>query len=130
MKSSITPDAPFEPLPILEPGEGTSGSSTAKTAMAMLTQGDPRFLEPTKIQRRNLAIAFAAEDMIVYGKAFDAVRLAEGAGVDLDDQASVIENLDQVILYEIKSTNRKNLGDDFRSRRALGLNIDFCWSTR
>lgn len=79
----------FDPLPILEPeGAGGSGSSTAKIALAMLTQGDPAFLQPTKAQRRNLAMAFAAEDKIVYGRAFDAVRVPDGLDIDLDDPSS------------------------------------------
>ncbi len=59
-------------------------------------------------------MAFAAEEKILYGKAFDALRVPDGLDVDLDDLESVEANLDQLVLYEIKSTNRKNLGDDFR----------------
>jgi hypothetical protein len=106
----------LEPLPLLELEEkGTgSNSSTAKKAMAMLTAGDTRFKEPTKLQRRNLAMAFAGQDKIVYGRAFDAVRVPAELEVDLDQLPSVEANLDQLTLYEVKSTNRKNLGDDFR----------------
>jgi hypothetical protein len=106
----------FEPLPLLEPEDGGSGSgsSTAKRAMAMLTAGDTRFRNPTKAQRRNLAMAFADRDRIVYGRAFDAVLIPSELEVDLDDLGSVEANLDELTLYEVKSTNRKNLGDDFR----------------
>lgn len=106
--------AAFDPLPVLEPGTGTSGSSTAKTAMAMLTQGDPAFVEPTKTQRRNLAMAFAAEDRIVYGRAFDAVRIPSGVEIDFDDLDSVTSNVGELLLYEVKSTNRAKLGEDFK----------------
>jgi hypothetical protein len=104
----------FDPLPILAAESSGSGSSTAKTAMAMLTQGDPTFLQPTRAQRRTLAMAFAAEDKIVYGRAFDAVRVPDGLDVDLDDLASVESSLERLVLYEVKSTNRSNLGADFK----------------
>lgn len=82
--------------------------------MAMLTGGDESFRNPSKAQRRNLAMAFAGQDRIVYGRAFDAVRISPGLEVDLDDLASVENNLHDLTLYEVKSTNRKNLGDDFK----------------
>ena len=104
----------FSPLPILEPESKGSGSSTAKTALAMLTQGDPTFREPTKLHRRHIAMAFAARDKIVYGRAFDAVRIPDGLDIDLDDLASVEFHLAKLILYEIKSTNRSNLEADFK----------------
>lgn len=106
----------LDPLPILEVeanGIG-SGSATSKLAMAMLTQGDASFRKPTRVQRRNLAMAFAADEKILYGKAFDALRVPDGVDVDLDNLQSVESNLAQLVLYEVKSTNRRNLGDDFR----------------
>jgi hypothetical protein len=108
-------DPSLDPLPLLELKENASGSgsSTAKRAMTMLTTGDLRFREPTKAQRRNLAMAFAGQDKIVYGRAFDAVRIPPDLDIDLDDLAAVEANLHHLTLYEIKSTNRKNLGDDF-----------------
>ena len=103
----------LDPLPVLQGSTGTSGSATAKTALAMLTQGDSAFRAPTRSQRRTLAMAFAAEDKIVYGRAFDAVRVPSGIDVDLDDLESVTTNLPGIVLYELKSTNRKHLSDDF-----------------
>lgn len=105
----------FDPLPVLEIADGSnSGAFTAKKAMAMLTEGDPTFRSPTKVQRRNLAMAFAGRDKIVYGRAFDAVRIPAEIEVDLDDLASVEANLRELTLYEVKSTNRKKLEDDFK----------------
>jgi len=112
------PDPPlsFDPLPLIEGAEdsGTSGSSTAKKAMAMLVSGDPAFRSPTKTQRRNLAMAFAGQDKIVYGRAFDAVRVPPDSDVDLDDLTSVESALAGLILYEVKSTNSANVGPDFQ----------------
>lgn len=113
-KSPVALD--FDPLPLLELEDGGtgSGSSTAKKALAMLTAGDSHFRNPTKTQRRNLAMAFAGKDKIVYGRAFDAVRISPDVEVDLDELASVEDNLPGLTLYEVKSTKRKNLGDDFK----------------
>jgi hypothetical protein len=82
----------LHPLPVFKEGTTTSGSSTAKTALAMLVQGDSAFIAPTKNQRRNLAMAFAAENKVVYGRAFDAVKIVGGSDVDLDDLDSVRAN--------------------------------------
>lgn len=101
-------------LPLIDGAVGVSGSSTSKKAIAMLTQGDPAFLAPTKAQRRNIAMAFAAEDKVIYGRAFDAVRVDPKHEVDLDDLESVTSNLSWIVLYEVKSTNRKNLAEDFK----------------
>lgn len=59
-------------------------------------------------------MAFAGEDKIVYGKAFDAIRFPSGVGIDLDDLDSVQSHLSKMVLYEVKSTNRKNVGEDFK----------------
>jgi hypothetical protein len=104
----------FDPLPVLEANSKGSGSSTSKLAMAMLTQGDASFRQPTRVQRRNLAMAFAADEKILYGRAFDALRVPDGVDIDLDDLKSVESNLAHLVLYEVKSTNRQNLGEDFR----------------
>jgi hypothetical protein len=63
----------FDPLPIVEGQAAGSRAATAKTAMAMLTEGDSTFRAPTPTQRRTLAMAFASVEKIIYGKAFDAV---------------------------------------------------------
>ena len=57
-------------------------------------------------------MAFAKKGKVVYGKAFDIVKLS--ATVDLDDLADVEKNLKALVICEIKST-RKNLKPDFSS---------------
>lgn len=114
MEENRAAEVEHDPLPVLESVAGGSGSSTAKLAMRMLTEGDSAFHEPTRAQRRNLAMAFAARDKILYGRAFDAVRLVEGPPVDLDDLTAIEAGIDRLLLYEIKSTNRRNLDNDFR----------------
>jgi hypothetical protein len=103
----------LDPLPVLEGGDGKSGSATSKTALGMLVQGDSAFVAPSKVQRRNLAMAFAAKDKVVYGRAFDAVKIRSDSAIDLGDLDSVRSNLDDVVLYEVKSTNRADIDSDF-----------------
>ena len=49
-------------------------------------------------------MAFAKRDMIVYGKAFDILRLA--IPIDLDRLEEVETHLDHITVYEIKSTRQ------------------------
>ena len=87
-----------------------SGSSTAKRAAAMLEARNEGFVVPTGRQRQNLLVAFAKKGKVVYGKAFDIVRL--NAPVDLDDLDDVENSLVNILVFEIKST-RKVLPPDF-----------------
>lgn len=76
----------------------------------MLEARNEGFLVPTAQQRQNLLVAFAKRGKVVYGKAFDIVRLS--AKVNLDDLADVEANLKEILVFEIKST-RKDLPADF-----------------
>lgn len=80
----------------------TTRNTTARRAAEILVQKDLGYVIPTGKQKKNLAIAFVKRDMIVYGKAFDIVRLS--APVDLDDIEEIERHLERVTLYEIKST--------------------------
>lgn len=97
--------ARMEPVPTL-----TTGNATAKRAAAILVAKQIGFILPTPKQRQNLLIAFVKKNMVVYGRAFDIVKLL--GEVDLDDLASVEKNLGKIRIYEIKSTNKK-LAPDF-----------------
>jgi hypothetical protein len=87
-----------------------SGNTTARRAAEILAGKGLGFAVPTAKQKKNLVVAFAKRDMIVYGKAFDIVRLS--GQVDLNDLAEVERHLQQLTLYEIKSTV-KECRDDF-----------------
>lgn len=76
----------------------------------MLEARNEGFLVPTAQQRQNLLVAFAKRGKVVYGKAFDIVRLSDK--VNLDDLADVEANLKEILVFEIKST-RKDLPADF-----------------
>src|ERR1051325_3528815 len=90
--------------------EFQSGQKTAKAAALILVAKKAGFIIPTGKQRQNLLVAFAKKGKVVYGKAFDVVKLSEP--VDLDDLAVVEKHLAQITVFEIKST-RKKLRSDF-----------------
>jgi hypothetical protein len=88
-----------------------SSQQTAKKAAELLAKHDPLIRIPTKKEKTNLLIAFAQKNKVIYGNAFDVVRL--GKDIDLNDIESVIHNLQHITLLEVKSTNRENINDNF-----------------
>jgi hypothetical protein len=92
--------------------ENKEGNATARRAAQILVEKNAGFFIPTATQKKNLVVAFVKRNMIVYGKAFDIVRLA--SAVNLDDLSEVESKLDQIQLIEIKSTNKKGIGPDFK----------------
>ncbi len=68
-------------------GDFQSGQKTAKKAAAILVAKNLGFIVPTAGQKLNLLIAFAKKGKVVYGKAFDIVRLS--GAVMLDDLADL-----------------------------------------
>lgn len=90
--------------------EFQSGQKTANAAAAILVAKKAGFFIPTGKQRQNLLVAFAKKGKVVYGKAFDVVKLS--GSVDLNDLAEVEKHLAQITVFEIKST-RKRLRPDF-----------------
>lgn len=81
-----------------------SRNQTAKKATAILVEKNIGFAIPTAKQKKNLLIAFAEKNKVIYGKAFDAIRTT--TAVNLDNVEQVRKNLDKITLYEIKSTNK------------------------
>jgi hypothetical protein len=88
-----------------------SRNQTAKRAAQILLQSGTGFVIPTAKQKRLLLVEFAKKNLVVYGKAFDVVKLL--TTVNLDDPAEVARNLDNIVVCEVKSSNRK-LPEDFR----------------
>jgi hypothetical protein len=88
-----------------------SGSATAKKAARLLADKNLGYVVPTARQKRNLVVACAKRDLIVYGKAFDVLRLT--GEVDLDSLEDVEAKLAQIMICEIKST-KKSRADNFR----------------
>ena len=85
--------------------EFQSGHSTAKKAAGLLVAKGTGFIVPTGKQRLNLLVAFAKKGKVVYGRAFDVVKLA--VHVDLDDLADVERRLSYITVFEIKSSRKK-----------------------
>jgi hypothetical protein len=90
--------------------EFQSGQKTAKKAAAILVSKDLGFIVPTARQKLNLLVAFAKKGKVIYGRAFDIVKLS--GPVRLDDLPDVEKNLNRITIFEIKST-RKVLKSDF-----------------
>ncbi|MGB7554431.1 MAG: hypothetical protein WBM04_08650 [Candidatus Korobacteraceae bacterium] len=88
-----------------------SRNQTAKRAAQILLSSNAGFVVPTVKQKRLLLVEFAKRNLVVYGKAFDVVKLA--GALNLDDATEVERNLDKIVLCEIKSSNRK-LPKDFK----------------
>lgn len=87
-----------------------SGQTTAKKAAAILVAKKVGFIIPTAKQRQNLLVAFAKKGKVVYGKAFDVIKVS--AAVDLDDLSKIENHLEDITVFEIKSS-RKTLRPDF-----------------
>ena len=90
--------------------EFQSGQTTAKKAAEILVAKGLGFKVPSAKQKQNLLVAFAKKGKVIYGKAFDIVRVV--GSVDLDDLAAVEEKLQLITIFDIKST-KKNLPPDF-----------------
>lgn len=54
-----------------------SGQKTARKAAGILVDKNLGFVVPTASQKLNLLIAFARKNKVIYGKAFDIVKLSE-----------------------------------------------------
>ncbi len=74
-----------------------SGQKTAKKAVEFFV-AEHGYIAPTKQLRRHVAMAFAGKGKVVYGQAFDAVRVLDGGEVDFEDLSSVEANLSNLVL--------------------------------
>jgi hypothetical protein len=88
-----------------------SRNQTAKKAAQILLRSNSGFVVPTAKQKRLLLIEFARQNLVLYGKAFDVVKLV--GTVNLNDAVEIGRNIDKIVLCEIKSSSRK-LPEDFR----------------
>jgi len=88
------------------------GNATARRAAQILVGKKLGFTLPTPKQKKNIVVAFVKRDMIVYGRAFDIIKLLEP--VELDDLSEVEAKINKIQLIEIKSTNKDKISDTFR----------------
>lgn len=85
---------------------------TAKKAVEILVNSNKGFKEPSKIERQNVLIAFAKKNKVVYGKAFDIIKIS-GEAFSLENIEEVEKNLNKIIIYEVKSTSKKSIESKF-----------------
>jgi len=90
--------------------EFQSGQKTARKAAAILVSKNLGFVVPTSKQKLNLLVAFAKRGKVVYGRAFDVVKLTKP--INLTELDEVEKNLNSITIFEIKST-KKLLKPDF-----------------
>lgn len=106
------PAVPVEPrTDDLSPSTG-HGHHTARVAIRVLLDKQLGFHEPSRRERDALLVGFAMQRRVLYGAAFDLVRLSRS--VDLSDPADIAQSMEAITVYEIKSTNRKNMKPDLK----------------
>jgi hypothetical protein len=107
-----TPNLPANLLDVqhsaLKPG---GEKQTAKRAISVLIEKNVGFHLPTAKERDALLVAFAMRRQVLYGAAFDIVKLSRP--IDLKDPAALADGLDAVTVFEIKSTNKLRTREDF-----------------
>lgn len=86
-----------------------SNTATAKKASDLLLKNGFRI--PDATQRQILLVAFAKTGAVIYGRAFDAFKI--DGNFNLTDVEKDPKKLKNVTLYEMKSTNRANVKEDF-----------------
>lgn len=91
-----------------------SRNQTAKRAAQILMEEDLRFVIPNSEQKKILLVEFARNNKVLYGKAFDIIKIHQNTIIDLSSPASVRDSVDRITICEIKSTNRKNIKPDFK----------------
>ncbi len=91
--------------------EEASRNQTAKKAARILMESSSGFVVPSAGQKLLLLIELAKRNVVIYGKAFDILKLSEE--VDLDDPVAISRNIEKITFCEIKSSSR-NLPDDFK----------------
>ena len=84
---------------------------TAKKALKILLAKKRGFQILNPIEKKNLAISFLQKNMVIYGNAYDLVRCTKK--INFLDEKDVEKNLDEITVYEIKSTNRRDMKKDF-----------------
>lgn len=89
-----------------------AGHQTAKQAAAILLAKDEGYHIPTRLERDALLVGFAMHRRVLYGAAFDSVRLTRP--VDLADAQAIATTIDAITICEIKSTNRRTMQADLR----------------
>ena len=91
----------------------TGSQQTARRAVAILIGKQQGFHEPTATERSALLVGFAKRRKVLYGAAFDIVRMT--GVIDLSDPDDIARNMARLTIFEIKSTNRPTIGPDLKN---------------
>src|SRR5690348_11335268 len=90
-----------------------SRQQTANRARMLLMEAHPQagYRVLTRSEDKNLRVAFAKAGKVLYGKAYDIVRLPKW--LDPGDSAALELNLSKVVVCEIKSTAKVSVQPKF-----------------
>ena len=106
------PSLPPQLLDITDPAPKPGGEKqTAKRAINVLLEKGRGFHLPTARERDALLVAFAMKRQVLYGAAFDIVRVERD--INLSNAETIAANLDAITIFEIKSTNKLRTRADF-----------------
>jgi hypothetical protein len=112
MTALSTGSVPSDKVEALQPPPRTANEKqTAKLAISVLLELNLGFHAPTREERDPLLIGFAMDRKVLYGAAFDLIRLERP--VNLTKPDSIHANLSAIRAYEIKSTNKPSTKADF-----------------
>jgi len=84
---------------------------TAKKALKILLDKKSGFQILNPKEKKNMAIAFARKNMVIYGNAYDLIRCSKK--IDFSDENDIEKDFDKITVYEIKSTNRRDIKKNF-----------------
>ncbi|MCU6497379.1 hypothetical protein LPN04_06165 [Rugamonas sp. A1-17] len=91
----------------------SSGSSTAKKALDIM-RDVKGFYVLTAAQRKKVIVKFAEKGYIIYGKAFDLVRVSGRLKPKFDDEKWIEKYFERITICEIKSTDKSSIPDSFK----------------
>ncbi len=100
----------------LPTADGSNDSQSTLRAEDVLLKMGKGFKTLSRLEKRNIVVAFARLDKPVYGEAFDMIQI--DGDVDLEDEDDVKQNIGRITLIEIKSTKKKKAN-------GADLNCDF-----
>lgn len=101
-----------DPIGVTEVDPKFAGHRTAQRAVDILLAHDPRYRCPTRKERDALLVGFAKHRKVLYGAAFDVIRLDQP--IDLADSDAIADAIDAITVCEVKSTNQKKVGADLK----------------
>ncbi|WP_143272016.1 hypothetical protein [Azospirillum brasilense] len=103
---------PAKKINVVDDTAQQNEKQTAKRGIDILVGKNKGYVVPNQAQRIKLSVAFAQRGQVLYGRAFDLVKIPKGADIDtiIEDSRSFRE----VIVCEVKSTKQRSIGPDFR----------------